>query len=265
MQLGIVTYMIAAKWSLQKILSVLGETRIRGVELRTTHAHGVEASLSPRERTAVRRMFEEAGVRPVGLGTAFEFDSPDPKVVRKNLEGAKQYVELAHDIGAEGIKVRPNRLHEDKGIPAAATLRQIGEALHELGEYAQGFGVKVRVEVHGRGTSLLPNMKRIMDVANHPAVVVCWNCNRTDIDNPQAPPHARSIRRNFGLVKRWVEIVHIHDLYDEQYPYGELFELLKSMRFTGWTLAEIPACHCDQDAVRLLRYYRALWQRFARS
>lgn len=199
MQLGIVTYMIAARWPLEKIIEVLRKTRIRGVELRTTHAHGVEATLNADQRVRVRRLFDESGIRPVGLGTAFEFDSPDPAVVRENIKGAKRYIELAHDIGAEGIKVRPNRLHEEKGIPAEVTLRQIGEALHELGEYAYGFGVKVRLEVHGRGTSLLPRIRRIMEIADHPAVVVCWNCNRTDIDNPDAP---RTPVR-FGATSSW--------------------------------------------------------------
>ncbi len=265
MQLGIVTYMIAARWSLERIIEVLTKVGIAGVELRTTHRHGVEDNLSDAERTRVRRLFEQSGIQPVGLGTAFEFDSPDPAVVRKNIDGAKRYIELAHDIGSYGIKVRPNRLHADRGIPAERTIAQIAGALRELGDYGTGFGIRIRVEVHGRGTSDIGVMEAIMRKTNHPNVYVCWNCNLTDLDNPDAPPGQRSIRRNFSRLRRWIEIVHLHELWDKRYPYRELFALLRASNFDGYTLAEIPACRCDADAVRVLRYYKALWEALARA
>ena len=50
-----------------------------------------------------------------------------------------------------------------------------------VGAYAADFGQKIRLEVHGQGTDELPNIKAIMDVATHPNVGVCWNCNATDL------------------------------------------------------------------------------------
>jgi hypothetical protein len=263
MQLGIVTYMIAARWSLTTILERLEELGIFGVELRGGHAHGVEDDLKEEERQRIHKRFEASPVELVGLGTAFEFDSPDPDILKQNIQGTKRYIELAHDVGALGVKVRPNRLHTGKGIPAHVTLRQIGESLAELGEYGQRYGVRLRLEVHGPGTSLLSNVRTILRQANHPNVFVCWNCNSTDLDNPAAPIGRRSIRRNFELVEQWIEILHLHELWDPAYPYAELFRLLRARNFEGYTLAEIPACACDEDAVRLLRYYRALWEKLA--
>jgi hypothetical protein len=45
---------------------------------------------------------------------------------------------LAHDVGASGVKVRPNGL--PKEVPVEKTLEQIGRALLELSEFAQGLG-----------------------------------------------------------------------------------------------------------------------------
>ena len=45
-RLGMVTYNVAAKWNVPTILKVCKATGISPVELRTTHAHGVEPSLS---------------------------------------------------------------------------------------------------------------------------------------------------------------------------------------------------------------------------
>ncbi len=62
-----------------------------------------------------------------------------------------------------------------------------------MGAYAADFGQKIRLEVHGQGTDELPNIKAIMDIATHPNVGVCWNCNATDL-------HGAGLESNFRLV-----------------------------------------------------------------
>src|SRR5947209_10609799 len=100
MQLGIVTYNIAKDWDLPTILARLEKLGYAGVELRTGHAHKVEVDLTKSQREEVRKRFEDSPVQLAGLGSAFEFQSSDPSVVRKNIEGTKEYVRLAHDIGS---------------------------------------------------------------------------------------------------------------------------------------------------------------------
>jgi hypothetical protein len=53
MHLGIVTYQIAGDLDLTSLIELCQRTRIEGFELRTTHDHGVEPSLSTGERAAV--------------------------------------------------------------------------------------------------------------------------------------------------------------------------------------------------------------------
>ena len=45
--LGLVTYNVAKEWDLDTILRVCREAGFEGVEFRTTHAHGVERTLTP--------------------------------------------------------------------------------------------------------------------------------------------------------------------------------------------------------------------------
>src|SRR5262249_56467928 len=137
-----------------------------GVELRTTHAHKVESDLTPAQRQDVRKRFEDSPVDLAGLGTAFEYQATDPAVLRQNIEGTKEYVRLAHDIGAPGVKVRPNGI--PRGADLDATLRRIGRALHEVGEFAAGFGIAIRVEVHGAVTQELGHFAKILRYADHP-------------------------------------------------------------------------------------------------
>lgn len=247
MQLGIVTYNIAKDWDLPTILKRLETLGYAGVELRTTHAHKVEVNLSKAEREEVRKRFEDSPVQLAGLGSAFEYQSADPAVVRKNIEGTKEYVRLAHDIGSPGVKVRPNGI--PRGANLDSTLRQIGRALHEVGEDAAGFGVQIRVEVHGAITSELKHFAKIIQYADHPNVFTCWNSNPSDVVGG-------SVKETFALVAPTIREVHLRDLFDASYPWRELFALLAAQKYDGFTLAEIPD---STDPERVLRYFRALW------
>ena len=247
LQLGIVTYNIAQDWDLPTILKRLDELDYEGVELRTTHAHGVEVGLNPRQRQEVRKLFEDSPVELAGLGSAFEYHAADPAVVRRNIEGTREYVRLAHDVGAPGVKVRPNGV--PRGADPDATFRQIGRALHEVGEDAARFGIEIRVEVHGAVTQEVPNLAKIIAYADHPNVFVCWNSNPTDVKDG-------SVAEHFRLVAPKIHEVHLRDLTDEAYPWRELFALLDAQDYAGFTLAEIPA---SPDPLRVLAYFRALW------
>jgi len=255
MRLGIVTYQIAANLDLTSLLELCQQTRVEGLELRTTHTHGVEPSLKRAERAAVKEQISESGLVLWGLGSTCEYDHPDPEIVRQNIEQTLEFIDLAAALGARGVKVRPNHLHEQEGVPVAETLKQIGLALRECGPAADNAGVEIWLEVHGAGTSLPRHIATIMRHCNHPSVGVCWNSNPTDVENG-------SIAENFKRLQPWIRSVHITELWRSDYPWRELFALLARMDYRGFTLAEIPA---SPEPERLLHYYRALWQELTGS
>ena len=193
---------LAKDWDIDTIIKNCTETKYAAVELRTTHAHKVELNLTPAQRAEVKKKFADSPVRLVSLGSTYEYHSEDPAVVKQNIEGSKEYAVLAKNVGAKGIKVRPNRLMTDKGIPEEQTLKQIGVALHEVGEFAKGIGIDIYVEVHGRGTSRVPRMKTIMDHADHDNVFVTWNCNPTDLEDG-------GFDQNFELLKSKIKITFL--------------------------------------------------------
>jgi sugar phosphate isomerase/epimerase len=247
MRLGTVTYNLAEDWDLETLIKNCEEAQFEGVELRTTHAHKVEVNLSRQQRQEVRKRFQDSKVHLMGLGSAFDYHTTDAGKLKKDMEATRQYIVLAHDVGAGGVKVRPNGLPRE--VPVEKTLEQIGRSLRELGEFGEGYGVAIRLEVHGPGTSLLPNIRKIMDVANHRQVGVCWNSNPSDLDG-------EGFDYNFNLVKDKIFSVHMRDLYLEDYPFRRLMTRLNEIGFAGFCLAEIPA---SADPVRLMKYYRALW------
>ncbi|MCX7603424.1 MAG: sugar phosphate isomerase/epimerase [Bryobacteraceae bacterium] len=247
MLLGAVTYNVLKDWDLETILAKLEQLGYEAVELRTTHAHGVEPSLPPQERARVRARFEKSKVRLLSFGSTCEYHSPDPQVRRKNIEETKMWVDLAHDTGAWGVKVRPNALPRD--VPPQATIARIAESLREAGDYAAGRGVEIWLEVHGSGTSDPRVCADIMRAVRHPAVGLCWNSNPGEVVNG-------SIRAAFDLLKPWIRNVHINELADPRYPWRELFTLLRQNRYERYTLMEAAE---SREPERFMRYYRALW------
>lgn len=248
-KLGLVTYNMAKDMDCRQIIDFCIATGLEGVELRTTHVHKVEIELSKAEREAVKKMFADSPVKIAGLGSTYEFHSKDPEEVKKNVEGCKLYAQLAADVGASGIKVRPNGLYKDE--PVDQTCERIGKAWGEAAAFAAGLGIAVRMEVHGGGGSAEPvNVRKMLDVANHPNALVCWNSNKSDMDA------SGSIKANFDLLKSAIGQVHITDIGIAQYPWQELFNELKGIRFSGFCLAELAP---NPEPERFMKYYRTLF------
>jgi len=250
MRFGLVTYLWGQDWDLPTLIANCTKTGVLGVELRTQHAHGVEAGLSAAERRKVKARFADSPVTLVGLGMNFDFHHPDKNRLAQSIQGAKDYIKLSHDCGGSGIKVKPNDL--PKGVPYKKTVQQIGESLNELGRFGASYNQKIRLEVHGRGTSALPVIKAIMDVADHPNVGVCWNCNGQDLEG-------EGLEYNFNLVRpRFADTVHVRELNIGEYPYQDLMNLFVATDYHGWILLE--ARTKPDDRVKALAEQRQVFE-----
>jgi sugar phosphate isomerase/epimerase len=248
LRLGLMTYNLARGWDIDTIIKNCTETGFEHVELRTTHAHGVEVSLNKEQRREVRQRFEDAGLK-LSLASAFAYHSPDADELKKNIEGTKEYTLLARDIGALGIRVFPNALLADKGIPEEQTIRQIGEAVGEVADFAHEHGVQIRLAVHGRGTNIVGKVKQMVDCSGSTHLTINWNCDMNDTKGP-------GFDANFHSVKDRIGNVHMHELSDERYPYRRLFQLLRQSGYQGYCDAEIPE---SAEPIRLMKYYRAIF------
>ncbi len=247
LKIGIMTYTIAQDWDIETIIKNLTEAQYQTVELRTTHAHGVEVDLTPSQRADIKRRFKDSPLEVISLASGFEYHSPDKEILKKNIDGTKEYIKLASDVGAVGIRVFGNAL--PNGVPEQKTEQQIGKALAEVGEFGFNNGVEVRICVHGTGTNRPSVIKKIIDHSQSPHVWVNWNCNPEDtLEN--------GFEANFNLLKDRIHGVHMHELWMSDYPYRQLFNLLSANGYKGYCNAEIDG---NPDPVRFLKYYRALF------
>ena len=95
-------------------------------------------------------------------------------------------------------------------------------------------------------------MRAIMDHADHPNARICWNSNFGEVVNG-------SIEANYRLLSRKISLVHITEIYRAEYPWRELFRLLREDGYEGYTLAEIDH---SPEPERLMGYYKALWEAY---
>ncbi len=249
MKLGLVTYLWASQWDLPTLISNCEKTGFLGVELRTTHSHGVEPNLNNRQRMDVKQRFTDSPVVLVGIGSDERFDNPDPAVLARAIEATKAFVKLSQDVGGTGVKVKPDSFHKD--VPHEKTIEQIGRSLNIVGSFAADYSQQIRLEVHGRCAEL-PTIKAIMDIADNPNVFVCWNSNKQDLSG-------NGLEYNFNLVKdRFGATAHMHELNITDYPYQQLMNLFVKMDYRGWLLLE--ASTKPQDHITALIEQRTIFE-----
>jgi hypothetical protein len=83
---------------------------------------------------------------------------------------------------------------------------------------------------------------------------VTWNSNATDLVKG-------SIKPSFEMLKPWIKSVHINELANPQYPWRELFSLLRHAGYDRYTLCEAQE---SKEPERFLRWYSALWRELNR-
>lgn len=255
MKMGLVTYLWGKDWDLPTLIEYCTKAKTYGVELRIEHAHAVTLDLSPNDRLEVKKRFEDSRVTCLGMGTNQAYHYADSSRLKAEIEGTKEYIKLSHDIGGTGVKVKPNAF--PKGVSKEKTIEQIGKSLNEVGKFGADYGQVIRVEVHGRGTQELPNMKAIMDIADHPNVKVCWNCNDQDLIG-------EGLEHNFNLVKdRFGDTVHIREVNVGEYPYSALAKLFTAIDYDGWILLE---CRTNpEDKLAAMKEQRKLWNKMVKQ
>ena len=179
MQLGLVTYQWGADWDLPTLIKNCQKTGFRGVELRTTHKHGVEPSLDDAaaqgSRQAIRRQPASswsAWARPAN------FTRPTRPCCARTSKRPRPSSGCATTWAARASRCAPTACRP--ACRSAKTIEQIGKSLDEVAAFGEGYGIEIRLEIHGRGTSEIPNIRKIMDVSKHPGSKLCWNCNAED-------------------------------------------------------------------------------------
>ncbi|MEC9475774.1 MAG: TIM barrel protein [Planctomycetota bacterium] len=226
---GLVTYLWGQDLTLERLIDSCESSGLGAVELRTTHAHGVEPSLDKQQRAEVKARFDDSPVICIGIGGNEKLHHADPTRLKAAMDATRAFLKLSADIGGSGVKVKPDQC--PRGQELEPTIERIGKSLQQLGKEAADIGQEIRLEVHG-SCAPLPMIERILEIADHPAVGACWNCNDSDLSGD-------GIEKNFARVSdRFARTLHVRRLDEKRYPYQQLFDMLRAQKWDGWMLLE---------------------------
>lgn len=226
------------KWTWNEIINSANQYGYDGIEIR-----GILGEMNlpkcpefnSRENISTsRRHAEEKNIKIVNLGSSANLHEMDNTAWQKNLDEAKKFIELAHELNCPYVRVFPNKLPKDQNKDA--TIALIGERLLSLGDHAKGSNVTVLLETHG-DVSEVPVVQRIMGPATHPNTGLIWDVfNMWSVT--KEPP-----AKVYPELKKYIKHTHLKDgkFIDGKWKYvhfgqGEcpVFEAIDLLRKGGY-------------------------------
>ncbi|ARK10640.1 sugar phosphate isomerase/epimerase family protein [Fibrella sp. ES10-3-2-2] len=194
-------------WDLATILDVAAKSGYQAVEFRGLQGE-LDLPKSPAFNTTsrakeTRTQFAHRGLHICNLGSSAQLHHADAAKRRKNLDDARRFIDLAHQLDCPFVRVFPDSLPTDQNRDD--TLRLISDGLLELGTYAKGSSVTVLLESHGELTR--SNMLvQIMQAAEHPNVGLIWDIVNMWADASEAPAAV------YQKLKPYIRHVHVKDV-----------------------------------------------------
>jgi sugar phosphate isomerase/epimerase len=132
--------------------------------------------LEPARLAQTQRELREHGLVITDLGASANLHDLDAARHDPQMAEARRFIDLATAMRVPFVRVFGNKY--DAQVPRERTLRQIGESLHELGEYGRPRNVTVLLESHGDFTDS-PTLLEIMRLADSPNVAILWDAHHT--------------------------------------------------------------------------------------
>ena len=194
------------KWPWRKVLDEAARLGYAGIELR-----GLEGEMdltkrpefSPLHIASTRKDLAALGLVITDLGASARLHETDRAVLATQLDEARRFIDLAHQLGSPWVRVFPDRFVP--GEPREATIARVGHNLASLGVFARGSGVGVLVETHGEFTdsASLVAMMQAAGAASNTGIL--WDTHHTVASGKERPADT------WGQLGRWVHHTHIKD------------------------------------------------------
>lgn len=228
------------KWTFSQVIQQATASKYAGIEIR-----GIQGELnlpahpifSASQIASTKQQLKDANLKIVNLGSSANLHFLDPKKRQNNLDEAKRFIDLAHQLNCPYIRVFPNDLPKEQS--EQETLNAIIQGLIELGDYAKSSGVKVLLESHGKVIQS-DMLAHIMKEANHPQVGLVWDFYNMWSVTKESPAKV------YEVLKKYIYHTHIKDaivtnsgetytlLGEGNTPLKEALHALKQGNYSGY-------------------------------
>jgi sugar phosphate isomerase/epimerase len=135
----------AGRWSLADWFGFAAELGLDGADVSVVHLGGTDAG----HLRALRGQAEDAGVQIAMLVSYADFTHPDAVERVRQVDGIRRYLGVAHELGAEFIRVTAGQAHP--GLERAAALEWAVAGLTACLDEAAQAGITLAYENHTKG------------------------------------------------------------------------------------------------------------------
>jgi len=224
-------------WSLDQIIQCAVVNGYQGLEIR-----GIQGELnlpkipmfSPDIVSSTKRKVLDAGLKIVNLGSSANMHFIEANKRKTNLDEAKKFIELAHELNCPFVRVFPNDLPKDQN--EAKTVDIIIQSLQELGDFSKGSGVRVLLESHGKVIKS-DILLHIMQSANHAQVGLVWDFFNMWSVTKEDPTMVYSRLKKY-ILHTHIKDAHLHESGEEYTLIGQgdapLVDALHALKSGGY-------------------------------
>jgi len=228
-------------WSFDEIVNVAAANKYDGIEFRGIKREldltKCEAFSSDANIKASLQKLKEKNLKVVDLGSSAEMYHKDASELQKNINSAKQFIDLAGKLNCPNVRVFPKDAPDEQ--TKEEIIASIVSALKELGDYASTKNVYVLMETHGK-IVYTADLLRIMQQTNHSRVGLVWDAYNMWSVTKEPPAQV------YASLKNYIRHTHIKDAKmingKEEYvllgegisPIFEAIDLLARNNYTGY-------------------------------
>ena len=194
-------------WDFKKITNFAVQHNYTGIEVR-----GIQRQLdltkcnefsSAENIKNTLALMKDQGLRFVDLGSSAAMHIADAAERKKNMDEARQFIDLAQKINCPYVRVFPNQIPKDKD--KNETMDLIIKGLQELGEYAKGTNVTVLMETHGDLVKS-EDILNVMQSAEGDHTGLVWDITNMWSVTKEPPAEV------YSKLKKYIRHTHIKDL-----------------------------------------------------
>ena len=193
------------KWSFKEIVDFAAKHNYQGIEIRGIQGEMDLTKCSAFARENIKssiKLVKDNGLEIVGLGSSAKMHIKEQALRKKNLDEAKQFIDLASELGCKAVRVFPDKLPAETS--QQETMDLISAGLIELGNYARGSKVNVLLESHG-DLVYADDIRSVLHNVNKQNVALIWDVFNMWVKTKESPANV------YAKLKPYIQHVHLKD------------------------------------------------------
>lgn len=235
---------VCPDWTIDETIAAMKKYGYAGYEPRAewNHKAGVELTLSPDARKALKKRFADEGLSICSIATSVKFAMDNAAERAKHAETLRKYIDLAADLGCPNIRTFGGAAPD---LEPMGIVKYMAASVRPCLDAAKARGVCVLLETHDDWCNSVWVRALIREV-NHPNYQALWDIMHTQ-------RFFESVEESFAILGPHIRHLHVHDgkhtadarkientaLGEGQIDHAGPFKLLKKAGFDGFASLEV--------------------------